>query len=327
MIDGLIARIEREAGVSNLLEVLTERLGPNDLQSLLLEVYSRLAGAGSARRLLEQYETNRFVAPSALDPRLLVEIDRLAWTLLPEAYVPVELAPLCPLGTNSLVATVSQHKVVSTIRNTEVVADTTNVLALECAIRRRRLMRVASRRREPVLLAASQRVTRAQVFKGARYSAAHFRLLSLCAAGRDEGSYRFESQQLVEQIAFHVRLLQNAAQCNCPWRQIRVAITDLTEGRLHATLDEQVRRPLSDRFPDVRCHFDPDRTSGRGYYDGVCFKISATDSSDCELELGDGGVTKWTRDLLSDQKERLIVSGLGIERLCAGTLAAEDQSS
>ena len=68
MIEGQIARIERDAEVAHLLEVLTERIAPTDLQSLLLEVYSRLAAATTAKRLLEQYEQNRFVAPSAADP-------------------------------------------------------------------------------------------------------------------------------------------------------------------------------------------------------------------------------------------------------------------
>ena len=39
----IIARILREAGVPELLEVLAERLSPTDLQSLLLEVYRRRA--------------------------------------------------------------------------------------------------------------------------------------------------------------------------------------------------------------------------------------------------------------------------------------------
>src|SRR5947207_623833 len=150
MIEGQLARIEHDADVAHLLEALTERIAPTDLQSLLLEVYSRRAAATTAKRLLEQYEQNRFVAPSAADPRMLVEIARLAWKLLPEGYAPLELSPLCPLGTNSAVASVSQKKVVSTARNTEVVSDSTNVLALECAVRRPRLRQAAGRRREPV---------------------------------------------------------------------------------------------------------------------------------------------------------------------------------
>jgi hypothetical protein len=48
VIEGLIARIEREAGVSDLLdtlEILADRLEPAALQSLLLEVYRRRAAA------------------------------------------------------------------------------------------------------------------------------------------------------------------------------------------------------------------------------------------------------------------------------------------
>ena len=315
MNEGLIARIEREAGVPDLLKVLTERLEPTDLQSLLLEVYAHLAKKASPRTLLEQYERNRFVAPSAVDARLLVEVDRLAMALLPDGYIPLELAPLCPLGTNSVVATVSQHKVVSTIRNTEVVADSTNVLALECAVRRRRLMRLPNRRRESVLLAASQRVTRSQVFKGPGLTS-HFRLLSLCAAGRDEGSYRFESRQLFEQIAFFVRLVQQVAELGGDFREIRVTVTDFTSGRLRDVLEEQVLHLLSVRFPDARCDYDSKGSAGRSYYDGVRFNVVATDASNQGLMLADGGVTRWTRDLLSDEKERLVVSGLGVERLC-----------
>lgn len=32
--------------------------------------------------------------------------------------------------------------------------------------------------------------------------------------------------------------------------------------------------------------------------------------------MADGGFTTWTADLLSNAKERLLISGLGIERLC-----------
>src|SRR5438067_1995245 len=137
MPDGLIARIEREAGVPDLLELLSTRLTPTDLQSLLIALHARLAESVTPSRLLAQYETNRFVRPSPADARLMSEVERVAWSLLPAGYAPIELSPLCPLGTNSAVATVSQNKVVSTDRNTEVVADCTNVLALECALRRR----------------------------------------------------------------------------------------------------------------------------------------------------------------------------------------------
>jgi hypothetical protein len=314
MASKLVERIQRQAGTPNLVEILAEQLAPSDLSSLMLEVYSRSSRRISAGRLLQQYERNRFVAPSTVDPRLLVEFDRLAWRLLPAGFVPLELAPLCPLGTNSVVASVSQNKVVSAGRNTEVVADSTNVLALECAVRRKRLLRGAGAR-EPVLLAASHRLTRAQAFKGAGFSA-HFRILSLCAAGRDEGSFEFEARRLLEQISFYLSLLAQLRSLGSTFSQPRIAITDLTESRA-GILEERILAPLSGRHPEAKIHFDPDRTSGRGYYEGVCFKLFAMDSSGAEIELGDGGSTSWTRSLLSDAKERLIISAIGTERLCA----------
>ena len=312
MIDGQIARIERELGVPGLVELLSTRLAPTDLQSLLIEVHARRAAAVTPARLVEQYRTNRFVAPSPVSPRALVEVDRLAWTLLPDGYEPLELAPLCPLGTNAAVASVSQHKVVSTERNTEVVSDSTNVLALECAARRRD---PAVRRRAPVRLAAAHRLTRAQQIAGAR-SWAHFRVLSLVAAGRDEGDLRFETRALVEQIAFYARLVDGVAALGRRLADVRVAVTDVTDGRLTDTLETQVLTPLREQFPAARCHLAPERAAGRGYYERVCFKLYATNEAGDELELADGGDTPWTRALLGDDKERLLVSGLGVERLC-----------
>jgi hypothetical protein len=308
-----VERIQRQAGIPNLVEILAEQIAPSDLSSLMLEVYSRSSRRISPGRLLEQYEGNRFVAPSTLDPRLLVEFDRLAWRLLPEGFIPLELAPLCPLGTNSVVASVSQNKVVSASRNTEVVSDSTNVLALECAVRRKRLLR-GEQAREPVLLAASHRLTRAQVFKDAGFSA-HFRILSLCAAGRDEGSFEFEAGRLFEQISFHLSLLAELRSRGSTFTQPRIAITDFTERRA-GILGERILA-LSSRHPEAKIHLDPNRTTGRGYYEGICFKLFATDPAGAEIELGDGGSTSWTRALLSDAKERLIISAIGTERLCA----------
>ena len=69
----------------------------------------------------------------------------------------------------------------------------------------------------------------------------HFRLLGLCAAGRDEGSFRFEAE-LVEQIAFYMRLFQEAARLGYYAHKFRIAITDLEDGQRTQALEEQVWR-------------------------------------------------------------------------------------
>ncbi len=305
----MIERIERHAGVGALLEVLAERLPPTDLQSLLLEAYRRRAAAVSPGRLLERYRRDRFTAPAGVDPRSMAELDLLVFSLLPDGYEAVELSPVCPLGTNSAIATVDQNKVLTTIRNSEVVADTTNVLALECAARRHELLRRDARSAARVRLASSQRVVRAQPFRGPA-SHQHFRLLGLVAAGRDRGSFRFEVESLLEQLGFFLRLLQAVGVADA-----LVAITDLEGGHRSAALEADVLAPLAGRFPQASCRLDPGRTTGRGYYTGACFDISAVDPTGKELQLVDGGFTTWTRRLLSNEKERLLISGLGTERL------------
>jgi hypothetical protein len=79
-------------------------------------------------------------------------------------------------------------------------------------------------------------------------------------------------------------------------------------------LETGVLAPLVTRFPRVSLRLDPARTAGRGYYASTCFDISKVDSGQ-QLQLVDGGFTTWTRQLLNNQKERLLIGGLGTERL------------
>jgi hypothetical protein len=310
MSNGFLARLVRQVGVTDIVERLTERLVPSDLQSLMLEVYSRVAAKGTPKKLLDQYERDRFVRPAAVDMRVLGQLERLALGALPDEYQAIELSPLCPLGTSSVVATVHQSKVVSTIRNTEVVSDATNVLALECAMRRR------TRPDVPVMLATSQRMVRAQGLPGPR-SWMHFRLFCLCAAGRDRGSFSFEIEQAAAQIAFQLRYLDALAREGWAFGRSRVGITDMAEGRLVSRIEQSVIAPLRQAFPGAEIGIDPTRQSGRGYYQSLCFKVYVADAAGTEVEIGDGGDVTWTRQLLGNAKERLFISAIGQERLAS----------
>jgi hypothetical protein len=156
------------------------------------------------------------------------------------------------------------------------------------------------------------------VFSGPA-SFAHFRILALCAAGRDEGSFNFESSRLLEQLDYYLSLLRQLAAAGSPFVRFRVAVTELADGRLVKDLENRVLAPLCARFPEASCHLDPSRASGRGYYQDLCFKIHAANREGSEIEIGDGGMTDWTQKLISDRKERLLISGLGVDRLCLAT--------
>src|SRR5438067_3557863 len=168
-------------------DALTRGMAPSRLWSLLLEVMEARAADRGHAALREQWDRDRFVQPAITDQRTLIEIDR---HLLDAAFAfeAIELSPAAPLGVCSLMGRTSQNKVLSALRGTEVVSDPTNVLALECARRLRRLRDDAAR---TVRLATCHRCVRAQEIPKRPGHAAHFRLFCLATAGREQKDHAF----------------------------------------------------------------------------------------------------------------------------------------
>src|SRR2546428_12449378 len=219
----IIERIERDAGVPNLTEVLVDRLPPTDLQSLLLEVHGRRAKKRDPKELIKAHISTRFTRPSTASPTRLLEWDRIAFSRLPKVFQPVELSPVCPLGAASVLSPISQDWTVSTIRNTEVVADSTNVLALECAVRCREQKTFSTGYAAPVHLAASHRLLRGQKISLGPSVRQHFRLFSLCSAGRDHGNLRFETETVHLHVGFFITALKKFLGSKIP---LRVPVSD-----------------------------------------------------------------------------------------------------
>ena len=130
------------------------------------------------------------------------------------------------------------------------------------------------------------------------------------------GTLVFEEKELRGQIGYLIALI---AATRPEW-QIDVAVTDLA-GHTEF-LKERVLALLAAQFPDTAFRMDPSREAGRGYYVDACYKVFAINASLERRELCDGGCTTWTRQLLSDDKERLVIAGLGLERLLAWTRRA-----
>ena len=295
----------REHGGEELLDALGARMSGSDLTTLMLDVMQRRVAALTPSQVLAQYERDRFVQPAAADAHRLLELEKLAFDVVCPPFVAIATSPLVPFGTHSVVAGVHQNRVVTTIRGSEVAADPTNTLALEAAVRRRALLTVDARSAEVVHLASIDRVVRGQQFEGPR-SFAHFGLLGLVSAGRDTGSHAFERASLRQHVERLISLCERSGH-----RRVRVRVTDFSE-RNHELVDELVALPTSD---DVSITDWPDRTAARGYYPSLCFKLSVVDRGDEEVELADGGLVDWTRALVGSNKERLMISGLSIERL------------
>src|SRR5215469_2928362 len=187
-----LRRVQRAIGGPEVVERLASLSG-SDFTTLMLEVARRRAGAQTPVTVLRRYRSDRFVQPGSLPWHRVRRAEDLLAAGLPAEYEVLTLAPLAPLGTHSALGPVSQDKIVTAMRACETAAAPTNALALEAATRR------AARRDTPFRLAAFQRVVRAQQIKQAG-NFAHFSLLGLVTAGRDDGGHRFEREAVAEQV-------------------------------------------------------------------------------------------------------------------------------
>ncbi|BFV60633.1 hypothetical protein KCMC57_up57370 [Kitasatospora sp. CMC57] len=300
-----LRRVLAQTGGPELLDLLAEELTGTDLTTLLLEVFRRRADRLTPPEVMRRYRSDRFVAPAPTGFAQLRRAEDFLLSALPDDFQMLTLAPLVPLATHTAVATVDPRKVVATVRGSEVAADPTNALALEAAQRRSQALAADPRSAVPVRLAASQRVVRAQHFD-APGMLAHFQLFALVTAGRDTGSRTFEQQHLVEHLHFAVRAMARAGV-----RRTEIRITCLDE--YAAPILAHARTELAGT-PDVDVIDDPDRPTGRGYYSDLCFKIYATIHGR-QVEVADGGFVDWSRRLIGSRKERLLISGFGVDRL------------
>jgi hypothetical protein len=106
-------------------------------------------------------------------------------------FLPVELSPAAAFGSCSVVATVDQHKVISALRNTEIVADATNALALHIAAS----VRAAGGDRNAVSrLCTVHRHIRTQPFPTGYFP--HFKIGCMVSSGLDTGNYVFELESV-----------------------------------------------------------------------------------------------------------------------------------
>lgn len=295
------ARVAAAIGGPQVVDALAGLPG-SDFTSLMLEVARRRAAGQSPAEVLRRYRNDRFARPGGTSWETLRRAEDLLARRLPAEFEILTLAPVVPLGTHSALGPVSQDKVLTALRGVEVAADPTNALALESAVRRQ------SRPGEIVRLAAFQRVVRAQQPPPGYLP--HFSLLGLVTAGRDDGGgRRFQREAIVAHVGAMATALAEASR-----EPVQLALTPLSPaGETLAALipDELAGAP-------VQVITDHDREAGRAYYRELCFKINIM-SDGAWAEVGDGGFTDWTAQLTANSRERLLITGIGLDRLVSLT--------
>ncbi len=298
-VDASTRRVLAALGTADAVDVLGDQVAGADLTSFLLEVMRRRAERVTPADVMRQFHRDRFVEVGTVDARALHRTIATVIAAVPTAFEFVELAPVLPLGSHTTLAPVHQHKIVSSVRALDVAADPTVALAIVAAQARGDASAATVHR------AAVQRILRAQPFGAMGQQ--HFSVMALVSAGRDTGHLAFETAA----IADHLRALVTAiaAVTNDP---VEIRLTDLRNDA-RSTIATAARDALG-AVGSVDVVDDPGRTAGRGYYRNLCFKVIVRPGPD-EIEIGDGGFTDWTTQLLANQKERLLTSGLGLDRL------------
>ncbi len=282
--------IRDHPAVEDALEALAGLKGP-ELTSVLLELFRRRTAVPSALPALQRQ--NRFTRPSPIPYQAIRWAEDRVLEALPEWVELVTLAPSTVLGAHVALGGSSQDRLISTIRRTEMAADPTLGLALEAAVRRGTDPR-------DYTLAALQRVSRAQAFDSP-HSFGHFTLFGMVTTGRDRGRLGFERWSAIE----HLRIMIDAVRRG-DGRRIEVRVID---PGAHHPVFEAVRASLGDEVPVDRS----DATLG-SYYETARFGVTAEFGGE-RLDVGDGGFVSWMAQMRSDRKERLCISGLGIDRI------------
>ncbi|MFL0682994.1 MAG: hypothetical protein ACJLTB_07140 [Algoriphagus aquaeductus] len=292
----LIQKILHKIGDQKIVSKLAQNLSGSEFNSLMLEVFKQRAASVSPSELLRNYEKNRFTLPASSDPIRILE-RKLNWLQAAKikGFEPVTCSPAAPFGSCSSFGTVHQDKVISAVRGTEIMADATNILALQLALSHKKGSKDLKR------FATTHRHIRAQHFDQPNFTA-HFEVFGMASGGVDSGSFRFEKEELIAHLSLILHLLRHSF----PDREFRLAFylkenPESWKARLENWLQNSISIPMT--FQE-----DPEHH----YYESFQFKVFLTHEGHL-IDLADGGLVDWTKMLTGNQKHRCLISGIGLE--------------
>lgn len=151
--------------------------------STMLNIFSERSKKISCSNLIKNYQMkNNIYGPSKIDPRIYNEISNIFFDSVNNDFECIELSPVNPFGLNASLTFTNQNNVLSCIRNSEVISDSSLAMVLECA------NRIKNAKENNVNLASSTRLLRMQNYgsgKKAHWNQ-HFRACSLVSSFRND---------------------------------------------------------------------------------------------------------------------------------------------
>lgn len=302
VINALLSRLDDPGLLKKL-----DSLSATELNSLLLEVMRLRSLSISAGDLMKAYQENRFVVPSAIDALTFLKTELVLLELAgANGFEPMELSPLAPLGNCSSIGLADQNKIVSALRGTEVVADATNLMALESSIRRKE----SSFDHSIVNLCTVHRHVRAQAIPPGKGFTAHFKIFCAVTAGADSGNFRFEKEALLSHLTVYKKYLVDTLQ----FKHVSVIIKALTGPQQDSIKSKSLFDYIHQNLKGLDLSFEEVAADEHRYYQHTRFSINL-EHKGAAFNIGDGGFVDWGQKLTSNSKERMFTSGIGLELL------------
>lgn len=294
----ILQLINREKA-GELMEYLCYGADGSTLNSLLLEVFHQRLNKETPANLLHRYKNNRLVQPSSADPLALrrMELSFLEFAAA-KGITLLELSTAAALGSCSVIAAVHQHKILTSLRQAEVLADATNSLALHDA---------ATADRSAVRhYGTTARMLRTPLSPVKEHTP-HFLAGCLVSAAPDKGDFIFEQHTLLLHLQLLAQFLEKAETPVVRFKLITHYNTP-DHGRLAKACLEFLSKNLNVHVELIIAGHNHD------YYKGCQFKV-CINVNGYEIEIADGGFVNWAALLCQDNKQRMLISGLGLEYL------------
>ncbi len=191
-------------------EELIEMPGEH-LQAILIYLYNERVKLLKTKDVFKQSAENRFLQHSEVSLKEFISFDNQAIKLLDSDFQTIELSPLAPIGSNSVICSINQKNIVSTSRNTEIVADALPLMAIEYEKIKRKTEK-QGKSNNPIHLCTSHRVTRAQSFEKIKGFSSHFRAIFLFSAENFLRKWELIEKYIEKHTDYYLRLIENFSQ-------------------------------------------------------------------------------------------------------------------
>ena len=301
MKSSIVSSILNRVHHPELFEILSNQLSGTELNSILLEVYSQRTQRMTPADVLNLYQQNRFVKPTDLP---VIETKRMELEILERfqefSFEPLELSPVSIQGSCSVIAPADQKKILTALRGTEVLADSTNAIALHvCDLKQKKGLPDIKR------FCNIQRQIRTQAISEEGFTP-HFRIGCLVTCATDTGNFHFEKTALNEHIQVMKDLFLDYYKVD--EMSFRLLGRDgYPEGFLKKTGDH-----LRQMNPGINILMNDKPEKEILYYRGIQYKVDILYKGKT-YEIADGGFVDWTQRLLQNKKERMLSTGFGFD--------------